>query len=63
MNSKVTTRPGIYAGWRAVSRAMNKGFGWESISDRSVLGFTDLDECIAHFFRENDKCWTVRITK
>ncbi len=63
MNERVTTKKGVYCGWRAAERAMNRGISWGSLPENSVLGFIEIEDAIGHYYRANDKCHVVYLSK
>jgi hypothetical protein len=63
LSDKVTTRKGVFAGWRAAEKAMNKGFGWADIPEGSVVGFSDLEKACGYYYGENSGTWVISISK
>lgn len=61
--SSVTTRPGIYAGWRSCEKCYNKGRSWAQLVRGEVVGFPDLYDAVAYYFFKNEECWTVALVK
>lgn len=59
----MTTNPGIYCGWRAAEKGFNRGRGWKDMEKGDVIGWEELQDAVAFFFQEDDKCFTVTLWK